>query len=235
MKQKKLLIIAATHGDEKIGVEVAKQLKLRKKEIFFDLLVANPEALRLKKRFIEKDLNRVYPGKKYSRFYEKRLAYKNLLVAKNYRYVIDIHEASQGRDDFVIVPKEKLPKKFPLEYINLNKVLLWPDPKGSISQKLNNSIELEFGTKNRNRREVVKKATDIVDRFIVDINSKKIVRKLKRTFYVYDYLEKNELKGNQVKLVDFREVIINREKFLPLLVNQYINNGIVCYKMKSLN
>jgi succinylglutamate desuccinylase len=235
--KKEILIIVATHGDEKIGTEVVKRLQEKKLNNFFDFLIANPKALKIGKRFIEKDLNRVYPGKKYSKYYEEKLAYKNLVIAKQYRYVIDIHEASEGKDDFIIVPKEKLPTKFPLKYIELEKVLLWPDPKGPISQILNNAIELEFGAKNRGRDEMIIKAANIIECFIDNIYSKRrsIKIKTKKIFYVYGVLKINDFSGGLGNLKDFKQAKNNGELFLPLLVGQYAKLGIVCYKMKIIN
>jgi len=64
---KKILFIVATHGDEKIGVEVIERLRTKKLDRFFDYLVANPKALEKNTRFIDVDLNRSYPGVRNSR------------------------------------------------------------------------------------------------------------------------------------------------------------------------
>lgn len=234
--KKEILLIVATHGDEKIGLEATQKLRQEKLDEFYDILIANPRAFKSNKRCVDKDLNRSYPGEKYSKYYEKRLAYKNLLIAQKYRYVIDIHEASQGQDDFIIVPKNELPKKFPLDSINLEKVLLWPNPRGPISQVLENAIELEFGSKNRDRKEMVDKAADVIKNFIFCTKNKKLKRKSKNKelFRVYGILRKNMLKNEIDNLIDFKKVEINREEFLPLLVGQYLKLGIICYKMKKM-
>lgn len=233
--KKEILIIAATHGDEKIGIEVINELKKEKLNNFFDYMIANSKALEINKRYLDKDLNRSYPGKKFSRFYEKRVAYRNLMMAKKYRYVIDIHEASKGKDDFIIVPKENLKINFPLNYIKLNTILLWPDPKGSISQALNNAVELEFGSKNRDRKEMINKAVRIIKNFIycINKNEKVEVKENKKVFFVYGLLKKEDFNGDMGSVIDFEQIDIDGEKFLPLLVGQYLNLGIVCYKMKK--
>ena len=229
--KKQLLLIVATHGNEPIGLEAVKNLENLGLDKYFDVLIANPKALKNKKRFIEADLNRSYPGRKNSKVYEQRIAYGNLKIARQYRYIIDIHEASQGRDDFIIVPREKLSKKFPLSSIRLNKILLWPDPKGPISQILKNSIELEFGMKNRSREKIVKKATDIIDIFIKAIYGKKKQKYQQEIFYVYDKLMSTELKKKKIFLKDFKLTKLNNEAFYPLLTGQYKKDGIACYKM----
>jgi succinylglutamate desuccinylase len=164
--EKKLLIIIYTHGNEKIGEEIVERLKSKGLDKFFDCLTANPEAAKKNIRFMEADLNRSYPGKENSNIYELRQASKNLKIARKYKFVIDIHEASSGINDFIIIPRERGVSLFPLNLINLDTVLFWPDPSGPISQILDNSIELEFGTKDRDRNKIISKAIKILEDFI---------------------------------------------------------------------
>jgi len=236
--KKKILIISATHGDERIGFEVIKALKKKGYQAAFDCLIANPKALKTKRRFIDCDLNRSYPGDKNSSLYEKRLAYKNLKIARKYRYIIDLHEASSGKDNFIIAPREKLPKLFPLQFIDLKRVLLWPDPRGPLSQFLENAIELEFGMKNKQRNKVVTQAIKIVENFIKNITAKyRLVSDCQReVYYVYGKLLIENNKNIKInRLVDFRLIKIGGEQFYPLLTGQYLNQGIICYKMKRLS
>ena len=230
---KKILFIIATHGDEKIGLEVIKRLRAKKLNRFFDYLIANPRALRKNTRFIDADLNRSYPGVKNSVLYEKEMAYENLRKAKKYQYIIDIHEASSGINNFIIAPRKTIGDKELIDLINLKFVLLWPEPKGALGEFLKNSIELEFGMKNKKRREVVLFAQKIAEQFIKRVysNNPKLSGK-KRIFYIYGkLLEKN---SQNKKMVDFRETELDGERFYPLLTGQYLKEGILCYKMKCV-
>lgn len=237
MKNKipKLLIICSTHGDEKIGLEVIKKLKSEGLESFFDFLIANPKANEKNVRYIEKDLNRSYPGVKNSDIYEERLAFQNLEIAKKYQYIIDIHEANEGRDDFVIIPSKKISKKFPVDFIDLKRILLWPDPKGPLSSVLENSIELEFGSKNRDRGEMIKKAATIIKSFIILMSKEQseITYLEKEIYFVYGKVEISSFSGEIKELVDFEEYNEGNERFFPLLTGQYLKSGIICYKMKK--
>lgn len=234
--KKQLLLIIATHGNERMGLETVKILEGDSLEKYFDVLIANPKALKRNVRFIDVDLNRSYPGNQTSTLYEQKIAWENLKVAKKYKYIIDIHEASQGTDDFIIAPRQKLPKKFPLEYIDLKKVLLWPDPRGPISQVLGNSIELEFGLKNRDRIKAVNKAVKIIGKFIKNIYNPSLtsITKKKEIYYVYDKLLVSKNNPINFETRDFSRTKINDDIFYPLLTNQYIEEGIICYKMKKL-
>jgi hypothetical protein len=236
--KKKILIIAGTHGNERIGIEVLKELKMTYLSQYFDVLMANPKALSKNIRYIDCDLNRAYPGKKYSKYLESRLAYNNLKIAKKYQYVIDLHEASSGTDNFIILPREKLSQKFPLDLIDLKKVLLWPDPKGPLGQVLVNCVELEFGMKGKDRTMVVNQAVKILKKLIrrLCMSQKQLKRPQveKQVFYVYGKLliEQSEFAVKSLK--DFRKTKLNKEEFYPLLVGQYLSSGIVCYKMRKI-
>lgn len=95
----------ATHGDETIGHSVAneiKKLKLKKGEIFIN--IANEKAFKLKKRFVDQDLNRSFPGKKDGN-HEQRLAAHFLPIIKLFDLVIDIHSTTSDLKDAVIVTK----------------------------------------------------------------------------------------------------------------------------------
>jgi len=229
---KKILLIAATHGDEKIGIEVINNLIKKGYREAFDFIIANPQAFQKNVRFIDFDLNRAYPGSKFSKLYEKRLAYRNLKIAKQYLYIIDLHEASTGINDFIIVPRRKLSRVFPIELINLKKVLLWPDPTGPLSQILKNAIELEFGMKNRNRKRVVDKATKIMEGFIKNLQIKNPLYNKKEVYLVYGKLLSEANRIDLDALKDFKKINLQGEEFYPLLVGQYLKEGITCYKMK---
>lgn len=236
---KEILIVIATHGNERIGVEVVKNLVKQKLDYFFDYLVANPKALRKNVRFIDSDLNRSYPGNDKSDRYEEKLAKKNIKIAKRYKYVIDLHEAMLGTKNFIIIPRNKLDINFPLDFINLDTVLLWPDPKGPLGSCLKNTIELEFGMKGKNREIVIDKAVRIVKEFIclscgLD-NCPKVKTKKKQVFKVYGKTSLQEASKYNLKYRDFKEIRTPREKFYPLLVNQYRDIGIAFYKMKKVS
>lgn len=231
-RKNNVLLIVATHGDEKIGIEVTNILR-QKGVGGFDVLVGNPKALEENKRFVDADLNRSYPGNSASNKYEEILAVKNFEIAKKYKYVIDIHEASSGQDNFIIVPKGTLPKNFPLNLLDLKKVLLWPDPKGPMTQFLENGVELEFGMRDKKRQDVLNQAVKIVEGFLLSMSGKKVSETInQKTFYVYGYLSGSE--NDAINLRDFEEAERGGEKFLPLLTGQYLNSGIVCYKMRAI-
>lgn len=87
----KFLIIGGLHGNEPLGIEVCKKLK-KMKIPNVDILYGNGKAIRANKRFIERDLNRVFPGNTES--YEGRRAKQIMLTCKKYDFVIDFHNTN---------------------------------------------------------------------------------------------------------------------------------------------
>lgn len=242
--KKKVLLIAATHGDERLGVDIAKELKKGSLSNDFDFIIGNPKAFQLYKRFIEVDLNRIYPGRKDSVIYEEKRAWKIINIARKYLYIIDIHESSESNDTFIIVPKGNIEDCYTLlELVGVKKVVLWPSTfgrkTGPIAQYLNNCVEIEFGMKCLPRQKALEEGKKIIADFIlkvktaVKVEPDYVKKKNKNLFLVYDKLLTENLNFKNI-LIDFEEIKINGEKFYPLLSYQYLKNGIVCYKMKKL-
>lgn len=232
----KTLIITSTHGDELVGLEVVKELLKGGYGDQFDFIVANPYALKENKRFIDCDLNRSYPGSEHSDKLEEVLACKNMSIASEYDYVIDLHEAKCGSDNFIIIPRKDLTSDFPLNLINLKTILHWPEPKGPLGGFLPNVIELEFGMLNKDRKEVISSAVSVCEGFMVALkNGANGVWGDKNVYEVYDSLKAADLpEYEKHHLEDFAMIKIGDDSFYPLLVGQYIDIGIICYKMKKI-
>ena len=61
---RKILFIAATHGNERDSVKVMRQLEkeLPKEKYGYDWIIGNKKAFAANARFVEQDLNRSAPG-----------------------------------------------------------------------------------------------------------------------------------------------------------------------------
>jgi lysine 2,3-aminomutase len=101
----KIILNILTHGDERIGLKVAKELqKLNIDENVLTVQVANNRAFKLRKRFIDCDLNRAFPGQKNGN-YEQKLAYKLSKAIKSADLVLDIHSTKSKLKDALIATK----------------------------------------------------------------------------------------------------------------------------------
>ncbi|MBU1545109.1 MAG: succinylglutamate desuccinylase/aspartoacylase family protein [Patescibacteria group bacterium] len=99
----KIILNILTHGDERIGLKVAKEIrKLNIDRNILTVQIANSKAFKFRKRFIDQDLNRSFPGKKTGN-YEERLAYKLSAAIKSADFVLDIHSTKSELKDAIIV------------------------------------------------------------------------------------------------------------------------------------
>lgn len=93
----KILLNVCTHGDELVGLRVADHFAkspLVQKEIL-TIHVANKEAVKAGKRFIDKDLNRVFPGDPHG-CHEERLAHSLVPFIEGFDFVMDVHSTNTG-------------------------------------------------------------------------------------------------------------------------------------------
>jgi succinylglutamate desuccinylase len=101
----KVVLNILTHGNETVGLKVAKEiqkLKIKKGELVVHK--ANELAYKQKKRFIDQDLNRSFPGNPKGN-HEERLAVKILPRIALADVVIDIHSTTSGLKDALIVTR----------------------------------------------------------------------------------------------------------------------------------
>lgn len=119
-----IAIVGCLHGDEIIGkkaIDELKKIKLLRGSL--KLVVANEKALRAKKRMVEKDLNRSFPGKKNG-CYEEKLAHcliKEILPAD---VVIDVHATNSNFERLAITSKLDKKTKQILKHLPCDKVAL---------------------------------------------------------------------------------------------------------------
>ena len=100
-----LAFVYCMHGDEVVGKVVAdriRQLPLLKGKVVF--IIANPDAYKQEKRFVESDLNRVFPGTETGT-YEEVLAHGLTKVIAQVDHLIDIHGTTGLTDPYAIVTK----------------------------------------------------------------------------------------------------------------------------------
>ncbi len=232
---KKILFIAATHGNEPIGVEVLQRLEKTCDD--FDWIIGNPKALAQNTRCFEGDLNRSAPGDAGSPLYEKRRAKEILDFSKQYDITIDIHGTSNNTGIFIIItnPTEinlALAAALPIENI-----VIWPsispELAGPLSEYFSCGLEIECGDKDdpKIHEMLYTLLTDFLNNPRISPTWQKDIAK-KNVYEVYGVL-KNEKNIDTKNWKEFTEVTYNNETFIPLLIDTYTNiNGVLCYTMK---
>ncbi len=157
----KIVLNILTHGDETIGLAVAKEIK-KNKILQGTLLVhiANKLAHKRKRRFIDEDLNRAFPGRAKGN-HEQRLAHKILPLITSADIVIDIHSTKSDLKDAVIITALHKKTREYIEVINPKYVLLMnATKKNALISNAKVGIAFEYG-KNGDKRALKKIVRDI--------------------------------------------------------------------------
>jgi len=232
---RKILFIAATHGDEPIGVNVLRKIEkdLPKDDFGYDWIIGNERAYEKNVRLTEADLNRSAPGNRASTIYEVRRAAEIVAIAKDYDAVIDIHGTATDCGVVTIVPYPTTENLDLAESTGLERNVVWFSESsvesGPLAQHVGvPAIELECGPKDDSDTEVSLEATV---RNMIECNSDgtEIRSSRKQTFYeVYGKV----LGDNDESLEDFQATTIKGETFFPFLSrNDY--DSVTCYKMRT--
>lgn len=237
MSRKKLLFIAATHGNEEFSVPVFERLekKFDKIKYSYDWIIGNPRAYEEKVRFIDTDLNRAAPGNLESSLYEERRVAELLEIAKDYDQVIDIHGSLSDCGVTTLIPNPTAENLELAKLFGLQNNIIWKSSDksrvtGPIVQFIEGpAIELECGPKQDER--IALELEQVLERFITGDYAAEPVNSV--DFYeVYGKIFSKDA-INPPMFVDFARTVYNNETFYPYLAkNTY--KDILCYKMKKL-
>lgn len=185
---KRICIVGCLHGNELIGMEVIKKLEME--DIGFAYvkgIIANEEAIEAKKRFVDIDGNRCFPGRKDGNV-EERMAYELLKEIEGFDYVIDIHSTYAEMDDTIIVTKKEN-IAYATSKVPVKKTVLMPGnevAKGhSLIDYAKIGISLEFY-----RERSVAHVTDIVLNLIRNIAEGKNLEVEKELYKVNGFIRK---------------------------------------------
>ena len=228
---KKILFISATHGNEKLGVDVLKKIKNNSLGDKFDSLIGNPQALQKNKRFIDSDLNRIFPGRKTGN-YEERRAVEIISIAKKYDWVIDLHGSASPTGIFIIITKFSLENLLLAIRFDIKKIVIWaetPECVGSLSTFMPTGIEIESGYRDDPiiKKDLEKKIENFLMKLDEKIDPAEELKK-KEIFYYAGKLKKSEAKRPR-GLRNWKKV----NDYYPLFVGgQY--SDLWCYKFKKI-
>ena len=149
----KLGIVGSLHGNEKLGARVIEMLRRMKmpKGVGVIGIIANTEAMKHNKRFLDVDGNRCFPGSPNGNN-EERMAYNMLEALKECDYVIDIHSTYASQPDTIIITKESSKKL--VNYIPIRKVLVMSGAIASgraLIDHVKCGVSIEFSRKKSTR------------------------------------------------------------------------------------
>lgn len=92
-------IVGATHGNEFTGLEVCKVLDKNQKKYLheYQTFIGNPEAVKLKKRYVDSDLNRSYGKHGIATGYEaQRSKEMTEAIHGKFDFLVDIHTTTSN-------------------------------------------------------------------------------------------------------------------------------------------
>ncbi len=247
----KIVLNILTHGDERIGLKVVKELeKLNIDKNTLVIHIANKEAFKLQKRFIDQDLNRSFPGKKNGN-YEQRLAYKISSVLKPADVVIDIHSTKSELRDAVIVTKLDKDTRKCIEAIKPKYVLIMSVTKNvALISQAKVGLAFEYG-KDNDSATLEKTTRDIkkIFHYFGIINTRYYKRKMP-TQYFDVFSSVNKPRGYKIlkniknyKIIrkdepfatDGKNFLVAEENFYPILFSEKSYKDIFGFKGKRLS
>jgi hypothetical protein len=101
-----VLVWTGTHPEEEEPLEVGESLRSDPIE-HVTTLIANVEAYKLGKRFIDLNLVAAFPGDPESPLYESRRAVEIVRTSRDYDYVVDLHSADGSGGTTASIDREK--------------------------------------------------------------------------------------------------------------------------------
>ncbi len=227
MKKIRFGIVACIHGNEKIGLEAIKILaKMNPENAQLKFIIANKLAIKLDKRFIDEDLNRVFPGKSDGN-HEERLAVEILHELKDCDYVLDIHSTTANQEHAIIITRKNLDILDLATRIPLRKVIIMgPSIAGykSLIDHVKQGISIEF-----NQNEDPERVAQIIRSYIRNLKNR--TRQSSQEIYlVYGSLPRQ---GN-LFLENFKRTRLGGETFYPIFYGEKEYEKIWCMKAKRI-
>lgn len=238
----KVVLNILTHGDEVVGLKVAREIeKLKIKSGELVIHRANELAHKRKKRFIDQDLNRSFPGNKKGN-HEQKLAAKILPLIKSADVVIDIHSTTSGLKDALIVTRVNKKTREYVEVIT-PKYLLYMRATRNNALMSEAKIGLAFEYGSNGDREALKEVNAAIKRLLAHLGmiDEKPVRQKRDTLWldVYKMVPKEKgatllksvknyrlvKKGAKYGTIRGKEIRA-REDFYPVLFGEKNYNDI---------
>jgi hypothetical protein len=238
MTKNKILIIGGLHGDENLGIDIVNLLRNNPIE-GIDGIFGNPMATAVNSRYIDKDLNRVFPGDVNGCLEEIRAA-QIMQIAKDYDYIIDIHNTTSPDNDCSFVGGNYNTETLQLSLaLGLTKVI--DATYDCINKYLPNclSTEISFDSKLNDAQNWYDKILELANMELDSTDLKDL-----ELFQFLDRVSEKQSKEYGLKLQNFVE-LKDREKIklrvdkdlkvVPIFVNPDIFAGNYCALAKKIN
>jgi len=236
---RKIGLFVCLHGNEQYGLKVSK--KISNKNV--KTIIGNPLAIEKNIRFIDEDLNRVFPGEKNGN-YETKRAFELNGKLKNFDLIIDLHSSKGEIPLFGIITKPNKEKIELAKKLGLNKLIIMIEKFAQGKSLIDNhplGISLEIGP--HDKKENIQIVLEKIQGFLKE---KRYTEKME-IYEIYDILEIEEDKKDVLNYMkNFEEVkagdsfakgqkeYISKENFFPVFAGESSYKKILCLKAKKL-
>lgn len=226
-----LVLICCLHGNERYGLEICKSQSL------FPFVLANEKALKENRRFMDVDLNRIFPGNLKGNYEEKR-ATEILERLRGFDRILDLHSSSNYCPLFGIITK---PNKEKIEFakrLGLKRLVIMSEffaSGKSLIDFVKCGISLEVGP--HNRKENISEVLESINNFAKDKNYNKELQVLE----VFNIVKKQ---NSNIFIRNFEQVIKGQEiaegqlaefNFIPVLVGEEAYGDVLCLATRRID
>lgn len=253
-----LAVSSAMHGNEDIGVYILSSLKTR--QIIngrLRLIIANPNALFYNERFLQDDLNRIFPGEigaknQRGEKAERDLAAKLVNIVEDANFLVDLHTASTETDPFVILTKKEEHRLEFAEKTGIQKIVLIESKNNnSLVDFVKSGIGVELGL--HGSISAYNRGLQAVNNILSDLrmNGKSVQRDVEHEYYeLYGSILKPEEpfvkidssiknfslinKGQSIAKSESAEIKAG-EDFYPIFVNERAYKDKICLKVRKVS
>lgn len=186
-------VVYCIHGDEPCGKKAVEKLKTSNYVLDkpVKLVFANEEAFKQNERYLETDLNRVFPGDEESNLHEEKLAAKVYCEVKDTKNLV-IHSTHSQPTPFAIMSTNQYNQRL-AESTQVNWVGVYRDTQGSL-ECITDSVVVEAGPQG------TEKATEQAYKCLLnflseyDIIDRETKSKKPQYFHILDKIEKPDYK-----------------------------------------
>ena len=207
-----VLLICCTHGNEGLGkVVIDKINRIYSNNI--KGIVANWAAYMINKKYLDIDLNRVFPGRRKGN-HEEKLAYELNKIIQQYDYVLDVHIHTAPMEKFVIVKRKNKKTREILDLLQFKHIMYMK--KGMADGCLINycnGVALEY-PHTTSPKEIEKDVKAVIEQR----PNKKVKRK---EYLIYDVIKPEEINLRKIN-------------YVPVLVGTKSYNKSIGLKAKLL-
>lgn len=182
------MVIGGLHGDETLGIDLVN--RLRNKSIAgIDAIFGNPMATSVQARYIDRDLNRVFPGKLDGCLEEIR-ANQIVQMVEGYDLIIDFHNTTSDDNNCSFVGEASIEANFQLSlFMGLDRIVI--ANYNCINKYLPNclSIEISFSSNALNNTDywyeklVALSTADIQTQNLADLQLFKFIERVNGDLY----------------------------------------------------